>query len=185
MAVRISKPKTYSAADMYKAYKKQHPDSEVTYWMYKEVLARFNKKASDAVIFGSLLNLGSHLGYILIKKIRRNHRKLEPDWGESNRIRAKLIEEGKTPKDQDHPDGEEWIKFYTDAWYLRWAWMKRHVCNAKNQSVYKFIPTSNRSKKAGENTLDKLGNKGKLVLANKLNPALHLTYERNSNFEIK
>lgn len=180
---KIRKPKTHSCAEMYKYYKQKHPDTHIPYWMFKEVISRFNKKASDAIIFGSLLNLGNRLGYILIKKIRRSYKKLEPDWGASNKIKAQLIAEGKTPKDKDHPDGEEWIKFYTDPWYLRWGWMKRYVCRVKNQSVYKFAPTSNRSKTAGDNSLEKLGNKGKLVLANRLNPTLHLVYEENSNFD--
>lgn len=180
--MKIAKPKVHSAKAMYTFYKETHPDSEIPYWMFKEIIGRFNRKASDAIIFGSLMNIGSHLGYILIKKIKRNYRKLEPNWGESNKIKAQLIAEGKTPKGPDNPEGEEWIKFYTDSWYLRWAWMKKDVCRVKNQSVYKFVPTSNRSKVAGDNSLNKLGNKGRLVLANKINPALHLLYEQNSNF---
>lgn len=180
--IKIKRPRIFSAKDMYSYFNQQNPTLKVPYWMYKEVLSRFNRKASDAIIFGSFLNLGANLGYILIRKIKRNYDKPKPDWGESNKIKAQLIADGKTPKDQKNPNGEEWIKFYSDPWYLRWAWMKS-TCRVKNQSVYAFAPTSNRSKKAGDNSLEKLGNKGKLVLANRKNPTLHLLYEENSNFK--
>jgi len=174
---KIAKPKTHSTKGMYEFFKKRNPKSKIPYWMFKEVVARYNRKSADAIIFGSILNLGSRLGLILIKKIRRNYTKPVPDWGESNKQKALLIQQGITPKDQDHPDGEEWIVFYTDPWYLRWAWSKKKTCRVKNQTVYKFVPTSNRSKTAGDNTLGKLGNKGKLVLANRTNPNLHMVYE--------
>lgn len=177
---KITKPRTYSSVDMYKLYKKNHTDSNVPYWMFKEVLSRFNRKSSDAVIFGSLLNLGPKLGYLMIKKINRNYKKAIPDWGESKRIKQEIIDRGGIPKDKEHPEGEDWIKFYTDSWYLRWAWVKKYVCRIKNQSVYRFTPTANRSKKSGDNSLGKLGNRGKLTLANRINPTLHTVYEQNS-----
>jgi hypothetical protein len=145
--------------------------------MYREIISRICKKVSNQIISGSLFNLQNTLGYIRIKKIRRNYKKSVPDWGASNREKAHLILQGKVPKDQDHPEGENWIIFYTDPWYLRWAWVKAGVCRVKNQTVYLFRPTANRSKTAGDNTLGKLGNKGLLVLANKLNPVLHYNYD--------
>lgn len=180
MSVKIVKPRAYVAKDMYELYKKDYPGSEITYWMFKEVLSRFNKKSSDAVIFGSLLHLGPKLGYLMIKKIKRNYKKPIPDWGESKRIKDEMIKNGIVPKDEDHPDGEEWIQFFTDPWYLRWAWFKKNACKIKNQSVYRFSPTANRSKTGGDNSLSKLGNRGKLTLANKVNPNLHTVYEQNS-----
>lgn len=175
---KIIKPKTHSVRSMYGYFKEKYPDTDVPYWMYNEVLSRYNKKSADAVIFGEVLTLGNTIGRILIKKIRRRYEKLEVDWGASRTRKADLISQGITPKDEDHPDGENWILYYTDAWYARWAWQKRNgACRVKNQSVYKFLPTANRSKKAGDNSLEKLGNKGKLALAIRSNPGLHLIYE--------
>lgn len=181
--VTIVKPKSYTAADIYKFFKQNNPKSKVPYWMFKEVLTRFNKKASDTIIMGGMLNLGNNLGYVRIKKIRRNYEKAEPNWKESNVQRRLLLSEGKLPKGPDHPDGENWIVFFTDPWYLRWAWIKKGVCRVKNQSVYEFKPTSDQSRGSGDvvpevsRDRNKLGNKGKLVLANRLNPALHHVYE--------
>jgi len=176
---KIIPPKTKSVADMYEFYKQKYPQAKEPYWMYKEVLSRFNKKASDAVIFGQVLSFGNKIGNLLIKKIRRNYEKPVVDWGESKRVKADLIREGFTPKGPLQPDGKEWLIYYSDAWYLRWAWVKKRVCRVKNQTVYKFTPTANRSKAAGDNSPGKLGNRGKLVLANKLNPTLHMVYENH------
>lgn len=173
----IVKPKSFTATDIYEFYKQNNPKSRVPYWMFKEVLTRFNKKVSDTIIMGGIFNLNNNLGYIRIKKIRRNYERAVPNWKESNFHKKKLIEEGKVPKGPLTPEGENWMVFFTDAWYLRWAWVKRGVCRTKNQTVYEFKPTSNRSQTNGGLTKEALGNKGKLVLANKLNPALHHVYE--------
>lgn len=174
---KIIEPKTHTVADSYKLYKELKPESNIPYWMYKEVLSRVFKKVSNAVIFGNTFNLQNSLGCIRIKKIKRNYKKLVPDWGASNKLKKELIAQGKIPKDQDHPDGEEWMVFHSDPWYLRWAWIKAGVCKTKNQSVYMFRPTADRSKKANNTDKEKLGNRGLLVLANKLNPILHYNYD--------
>lgn len=174
---KILKPRTHTTKQMYDFFKIKNPDTTIPYWMYKEVVSRFNKKASDAIIFGQTLNLGHRLGTILIKKIRRNYLKPLPDWGASKRAKAQLIKDGITPKDQNNPTGEEWIIFFTDPWYLRWAWGKFRICKVKNSTVYKFVPTSDRSKKGGNTDMSRLGNKGKLAYANRIDKYLHIRYE--------
>lgn len=172
---RIQKPRTHTTSDMYKFYKKKvaHPVPE---WMYKEVLSRHNKRVADAVIFGQVFNFGHHIGNLLIKKISRNYEKMVVNWGASLKLKKEIEASGQIPRSEQNPDGPSWLIYFTDSWYLRWGWIKKHICRVKNQTVYKFVPTANKSKKAGENTLDKLGNKGKLVLANRLNPNLHMVY---------
>lgn len=180
---KIVPPRARSAKDMYTFYRQKYPEAEEPYWMFREVISRFNKKSADAVIFGQVLNFGNRLGHLLIKKIRRNYEKPIVDWGASKKFKAELVAQGGTPKGPDNPSGQEWLIYYSDAWYLRWAWSKKQskkqLCRVKNQTVYKFVPTANRSKKAGDNSPSKLGNRGKLVLANQLNPNLHVVYENH------
>lgn len=173
----IKPPKTHSTAEMYQHFKKRYPKDKTPYWMFKEVVARYNKKAADAVIYGQVLKFGFALGNLMIKKIRRNYEKPVVDWGESKRIKKELIASGLEPRKAGELTGHDWLIYHSDPWYLRWGWQKRSVCKVKNQTVYKFLPTANRSKTAGDNSPAKLGNKGKLVLANRLNPTLHLLYE--------
>lgn len=169
-------PKAQSTKQMYAYYKRKYPEAKEPYWMYKEVVARFNKKAADAVIFGKVLNFGHRIGNLLIKKIRRNYENPIVDWGESGRLKAQIIESGQTPRSESNPNGPSWLVYFSDPWYLRWAWVKKDICRVKYSSAYKFTPTSDRSKKANNTDLSRLGNKGKLVLAVKLNPALTTLY---------
>lgn len=193
--VKTVKPRAHSTKDMYKFFKKKYPEDTTPYWMYKEVLARFNKKASDQVIFGKVLNFGSRIGNLLIKKIRRNYEKPIVDWGESKKLKAQILTSGGILYEEWHEldgvkvdertpgavcknnGGEKWLVFFSDPFYLRWAWAKKDVCKVKNSSVYRFVPTSDRSKKAGNNDLSRLGNKGKLVLAVRRDPMLLQVYE--------
>jgi len=176
---KIATPKSHSTKEMYAYYRQKNPDSKEPYWMFKEVISRFNKKVSDAVIYGQVLNFGNRIGNLLIKKIRRRYEKLEVDWGESKRIKAELIAAGLEPRKAGSTEGHAWLVYFSDPWYLRWAWAKKSICRVKNQTVYKFVPTGNRSKTAGDNSPNKLGNRGKLVLANRLNPTLHMVYENH------
>ncbi len=177
---KIRTPRSHSTREMYTYYLQKTPimekNDKLPYWMFKEVIARFNKKSADAVIFGQALNFGSRIGHLLIKKIRRNYDKPVVDWGESKRLKAEILERGGQIQDDQHPQGEGWLVYYSDPWYLRWGWKKKTICRVKNQTVYCFKPTANRSKKANDNSLSKLGNRGKLALMNKLNPSLHLLY---------
>ena len=176
---KILVPRAHSPKEMYSFYKMKNAGTKEPYWMYKEVISRFNKKASDAVIYGQVLNFGHRIGNLLIKKIRRRYEKLEVDWGESKRMKAQLIAAGLEPRKAGETTGHAWLVYFSDPWYLRWAWSKRRICKVKNQTVYKFTPTGNRSKTAGDNSPNKLGNRGKLVLANRLNPTLHMVYENH------
>jgi len=177
---QIKAPRAHSTKEVYKYYRSKYPTAEEPYWLFKEVIARCNKKAADAVIFGQIFNFGNRIGHLLIKKIPRNYERPVVDWGESRRVRSELIEVGKTPRDKVNTEGENWLVYYSDPWYLRWGWVKKRICRVKNQTVYKFVPTGNRSKKAGVNTLDVLGNRGKLALMNRLDPGLHLSYSTYS-----
>lgn len=178
---KIVEPRTHHVPDMYKYYiKKYEPTKRMNKtkaWMYREVLSRYNKKVSDLVIFGQVLNLQNRLGYIRIRKIKRNYENPIVDWAASRKNKADIINSGGTPRGPKNPAGKDWVTLFDDPWYLRWAWVKRSVCKVRNHTVYKFTPTANKSKKAGDNSLDKLGNRGKLALANKANPLLHTQYE--------
>ena len=142
----------------------------IDYNMFKTVIYSYNQKAVRALIDdGSVLSLQEKLGYVYIKKIKQPSSM--PDWGASKQRKQELIKEGKTPKDQEHPDGENWIVFYENRFFLRWAWKKNNgACRVKNHTVYGFYPTQNSS--AGV-----LGAKGLLVKANHENPMLHLKYQ--------
>lgn len=139
---------------MYKYYKKKH-DSTMKYLLYKEVISRFNRKISDAILMGYTFNPKHHLGKIRIKKVKRTFKTTPPiDWYESNKLKAQGV--------------EKYLVYYTDPYWYRWYWEKKK-CNIKNKTVYCFIPTVSNSAKNG--------NKNKLVKILKEDPLAALRFQ--------
>lgn len=112
---------------MYRAYKKEHVDTDVTYTYYRAVLESFSKLLAEELLNGAVFNMGQRLGTLRIKKIKRNPKSRTIDWNET----LKMWEE------QGEKDG---FIYWTDDTYYRWAWDKRKAI-VKNKSAYRFDPT--------------------------------------------
>jgi len=150
----------------------------ITFKQFKEIISVHNQLASEDIIQGKTLNLNNKLGYVQIRKIvPKEIRRLEGriDWGESIKYRKELEAQGIRTKNKNNPTGKEWLVYVRQSFYLRWAWMKRYsrACTVKNNRVYVFVPTAPGSGKRGTAAL---GNKGKLVAAQRANPLLHFKY---------
>lgn len=115
----------FSTKDMYAHFKKQNPESDVTYTLYKHTLGEFFKKVSNEILEGETFNLGHKLGKIRIRKVERNYNKPTIDWGATNKLKAQGINKH---------------VYYTDPYWYRWGWEKCSVA-LKNKSVYKFTAT--------------------------------------------
>lgn len=110
---------------MFHDFKRNNPGTDITYTLYKHILSKFFKKASDYILEGEKLRLGHKLGNIYIKKVRRNPDKPMIDWGETNKLKAQGINK---------------LVYYTDEFWYRWAWEKNRAA-LRNKSVYKFSAT--------------------------------------------
>lgn len=141
--------------------------------LFREIIYRYNKKMVDALIDGDVVNMGSYLGYLNISKIERGNPNFisqkgnaTPNWHASNKRKQEIIDRGGIPKDKEHPEGENWIVYYTDPYYLRYSWVKnKGACRVKNHPFYSFKIAR------GVN-----GPTKKLVQANKDNPFLFKKY---------
>ena len=149
-ATKYSSASRYSTKDSYRWFKKQNPETTITYSLYKHIITRFNKRACEMILEGQLFNMGQRLGSIRIKKIPRTFNKPTIDWGETNRLKKQGIKK---------------LVYYTDDYYYRWNWDK-HRCLVKNKSVYTFAPTAGQS-----------GNRRKLVQKLKTDEFAHLNYK--------
>jgi hypothetical protein len=146
--------KSQTAIDMFQYFKKKYPE-EANYLLYKEVVSRFNKKISDAILEGYTFNPKFHLGKIRIKKVKRSFKKNPPiDWAESRKLQAEGV--------------EKYLVYYTDPYWYRWYWEKKR-CTVKNKTVYCFIPTVSNSRKDG--------NRNKLVHILRTKPLMALKYQ--------
>lgn len=122
----MSKLKIHNMEDVYKEFIKEHPDTILSYKMFKSIISQFNKKAAQKILEGHTLWLGHKLGNIRIKKIERaNYSKPAIDWGETNKLKKQGIEKH---------------VYFTDNFYFRWFWEKAR-CQVTNKSVYRFRPS--------------------------------------------
>lgn len=155
----------------------------MNYTLFKEILTRVNKEVSKRMIHdGAVFDLKNRLGFIRIRKIKRNFSKEHVDWPESLKLKKRYLNEGYDLFTTSNPNGKKWLVYRSEEWYLRFAWLKKFgACVVPNQSVYRFRPTANRSTSEGGT----LGNKGLLHKANMENPLLHLKYEGTKEIELE
>jgi len=140
---------------------------------FRDILYRFNQGVRDRLVNDAkVINMKSYMGFMYIQKIPRFSEKFSskssrmPNWNESNKYKAELIDKGIQIKDKNHPDGKNWIIYYTDDYYFRYCWSKKKgACRVKNHTFYSFVPTNGLK-----------GAKKQLINANKNNPFLHKTY---------
>lgn len=151
MATKYSSASKFSTKDSYRWFKKENPDTQITYSLYKHIISRFNKRVSEEILEGQVFNMGQRLGTIRIKKIPRTFNKPTIDWGETNRLKKQGIKQ---------------LVYYTDDYYYRWNWDK-HRCLVKNKSVYTFAPTAGQK-----------GNRKKLVQKLKTDEFAYLNYKQ-------
>lgn len=118
------------AKDMFKLYKKDNPDTDITYTYYRAVLESFSKLLAQELLNGAIFNMGQRLGTLRIKKIKRNPNSRTIDWNETMKM---WEESGK----------REGFVYWTDDTYYRWAWDKRKAL-VKNKSAYRFDPTGGK-----------------------------------------
>lgn len=170
------KKEVYHIKQKIKQLEKLPPEDQklvMTYNLFNEITCRFNKKAVEAIIQGEVLNLGSKLGFIKIKKITRYSPSI--DWGASWERRAEIVEQGLKPRTKEDTSGEDWFVYRNSDFYLRWTWTKRFrepgLPMLKNGKLYAFYPTNSSSNN------QVLGAKGLLAKANNENKLLHLRYE--------
>lgn len=122
-----SSEERFGAKDMYKAYKKDNPNTDINYTYYRAVLESFSGLLAEALLNGEVFNMGQRLGTLRIKKIKRNPSHRTIDWNETLKM---WKEQGK----------KEGLIYWTDESYYRWAWDKRKAL-VKNKSAYRFDPT--------------------------------------------
>ena len=81
-----SSEERFGARDMFRQYKKDNPDTDVTYTLYRAILEDFNVALGDALLDGAVFNMGQRLGTLRIKKIKRNPNSRTIDWNETKKM---------------------------------------------------------------------------------------------------
>lgn len=145
--------------------KKMQAINKLSRGEFSLIAERFYDLIVEKIVNGKSIHIKG-LGYIFIEKKPRIPTARKVDWYKSNKYKQELLEQGYTLYDKNTGEGEKWIYYLTDPYYLRWQF-KRDVNKYVNKFIFK--PTANNPKGV-------LGAKGRLVKANKDNPNLHLIY---------
>lgn len=113
---------------------------DIDYQTYKEVLISFNTYIMDKIMEGYIFNMKNLLSSVCIIRIDRNFEKPTVNWPKSNKRKKQILDGGGKLYDKNTGEGEKWIVYYVDDYYLRFYWNK-FKCRIKNKSIYTFKPT--------------------------------------------
>lgn len=178
---RLSKPRTYTAKDIYKEYAKQllkdnaewwgkYDKKMPNYWIYKQegttvqpmmsypkfrnIIETYFHRAQKYIIRGEVLSLGNNLGKIGGRRVERNHKNKQVNWA-------------KTKAMWDRKGEKKGLIYFTDEEWCRIGWNKPG--KIKNEKFYRFTPTEGNSR-------TDVGFKKLFSAANLADPLLKLQY---------
>lgn len=130
---------TYTLKDIYKFYKAN--GGTLPKHLFKNICCDFNIHSMNKVIEEARsLDMGSNLGYIKIERIARNWSRPQVNWGESNKYKKELLEEGKQLFNEETGEGEKYLIYHTEPFYCRFKWI-RWSNRLPNKKLYNFKPT--------------------------------------------
>jgi len=116
--------------------------SIMPYEVYLKLIGYSNTEIAKYILQGGYYRFGN-AGKMYIKEKARTFLfmgkpvKLPIDWGLSNKYKAKLLAEGKTPYDQDTaPNGIKW-HIYHNSDFAYWFWWE--AGSIVNRSFFKFV----------------------------------------------
>lgn len=130
-----------------KAHIRRLENARMPLYVYLRTLKSVNLDIAAAILKGYSYRFGKNLSFleIMLKPRHKNpdskfnHKVI--NWGESNKLKQQLINDGKTIRTKDNPKGENWLIYYNDAFNCWWTWNKSYT-TVKNKTKYSFKPTT-------------------------------------------
>ena len=129
----------YTLKDIYENYVKDSNDT-IDKNIYTSIVQEFNIMIIDYILEGKEFNMGNNLSTLSIIRRERDPRSPRLDWGESNKYKKELLEEGQGLYDANTGKGVRWHIYHTDEFYCKYYWRKGK-CKIPNKSVYRFDAT--------------------------------------------
>lgn len=145
----------FSIKEMYAKYRRDTKDP-IPYNQYKKVIYLWNKLIVEKIMEGYKFKAPYSLGIFEILRCDRNHGRKIKDWGESNKLKQRILDRGGIPlevfKDEEgniigNNGGENWLVYHVDDNYLKFNWYKTNASRyIKNLLRYKFQCTDGNKK---------------------------------------
>tara|TARA_B100001094_G_scaffold103732_1_gene100003 strand:+ start:9177 stop:9650 length:474 start_codon:yes stop_codon:yes gene_type:complete len=155
---------SYTLQDIYKEY--VHAVEFVDKKLFRDVCEEFNIEIIKDILNGNTFDMGNNLSTLSIVRKERDPRNPRVDWGESNKYKKELLEEGKELYNAETEQGIKWHIYYTDGYYCKFYWRKGK-CRIPNKSVYRFDATRGIK-----------GNKEKLINLLKTDDLAYLKFKK-------
>ena len=113
----------YILKDIYNSYQNECKNA-VEKQVYVDVVQEFNIMIVEYLLEGKEFNMGNNLSTLSIVRRDRDPRSPRLDWGESNKYKKELLEEGKDLYNSDTNTGIKWHIYHTDEFYCKYYWRK-------------------------------------------------------------
>jgi len=128
----------FTFKDIHASYEETY--EEVDKSLFTDICHEFNMLILKYILDGKSFNMGNNLSSLSIIRRERDPRSPRIDWGESNKYKQELLEEGQDLYDNITGKGVKWHIYHTDSFYCKFYWNKGK-CKVKNKSVYRFDAT--------------------------------------------
>ena len=156
----------YTFKDVYNNYVEEYGEVEKS--LFTDICSEFNIMIINYVLEGKEFNMGNNLSTLSIIRKDRDPRSPRIDWGESNKYKKELLEEGKDLYNSETGKGIKWHIYHTDSFYCKYYWRKGK-CKVSNKSVYRFDATRGLK-----------GNKEKLINLLKEDDLAYLKFKKHN-----
>ncbi len=130
--------------------------STIPYAEMVKVSREYNKDMAAHMLKGNIVTMPYSIGNFGIRMVKRNHNKKAINFKESNLYKKYLIENGRRPKISPFDvDGEEWLIYFTDDYYIHWKWLKSS-CKIPNNNWFSFkVNSFYRNTETNEDDINK------------------------------
>jgi hypothetical protein len=146
MKMQETKNEIFTVGKFTKEYKKQTGCKYTDYQINQFLKNLYDELLDEIILNGYELEIGRMFN-MTFRRFERNFDKLAVNWGESNKIKRRLIAEGKKlatkigTSDSGNPifdDGEMWLVYYTDAYYVSSAFKAKKYLNPETNKYESY-----------------------------------------------
>ena len=108
----------YTLKDIYIDYQKKY--NYIDKSVYTDIIQEFNIMIMNYIVEGKEFNMGNNLSTLSIIRRERDPRSPRLDWGESNKYKKELLEEGQILYNSETGKGVKWHIYHTDEFYCKY-----------------------------------------------------------------
>jgi hypothetical protein len=131
--------KSHTIRTIYKEYSKEVND-EVNIKVFSDICSEFNLAIVEEILNGYEFNMQNNLGTLSIRRVERDPRTPQINWGETSKYKQELLDKGEDLFDISTGKGTKWHIYYVDKYYYKYHWTKSRA-KIKNKTAYRFDAT--------------------------------------------